>query len=95
MHMKLPDWLVYQPDWMVQMSDWVLSCILHAWMSKSLDKSSELTRESLASTVSVLTLLSPLSRPFKEHMLCLSWDTGLLWKIHKGVFQCPVENGLS
>ncbi|XP_062873403.1 protein sel-1 homolog 3 [Trichomycterus rosablanca] len=90
--MKLPDWLVYQPDWIIPMSDWVLSCLLRAWMSKSVDVSSEPTRESLASTVSVLTVLSPLSRPFKEHLLCPSWETETLWKVYRRRSQCPVEN---
>ncbi|XP_026790526.3 protein sel-1 homolog 3 [Pangasianodon hypophthalmus] len=88
--MHLPDWLVYQPDWRVPMSDWVLSCFVRVWMSSSV--SSEPSQESLASVVETFTVLSPLSRMFKEHLLCPSWETEMLWKARRWKSECPVEN---
>lgn len=89
--MHLPDWLVYQPDWRIPMSDWVLSCFVRVWMSSGV--SSEPSRESLASAVETFTVLNPLSRTFKEHLLCPSWETEMLWKARKS--ECPVENGVA
>ncbi|XP_060744418.1 protein sel-1 homolog 3 [Tachysurus vachellii] len=93
--MHLPDWLVYQPDWRVAMSDWVLSCFVRVWMSSSVSSESEPGRESLASAVETFTVLSPLSRPFKEHLLCPSWETEMIWKAHRWKSECPVENEVS
>lgn len=89
--MHLPDWLVYQPDWRIPTSDWVLSCFVRVWMS--LGVSSEPSRESLASVVETFTVLNPLSRTFKEHLLCPSWETEMLWKARRWKSECPVENG--
>ncbi|MCJ8740383.1 hypothetical protein PDJAM_G00058390, partial [Pangasius djambal] len=88
--MHLPDWLVYQPDWRVPMTDWVLSCFVRVWMSSSV--SSEPSQESLASVVETFTILSPLSRTFKEHLLCPSWETEMLWKARRWKSECPLEN---
>ncbi|KAG7321594.1 hypothetical protein KOW79_014452 [Hemibagrus wyckioides] len=92
--MHLPDWLVYQPDWRIEMSDWVLSCFVRVWMSsgESSESESEPGRESLASAVETFTVLNPLSRMFKEHLLCPSWETEMLWKARRWKSECPVEN---
>lgn len=73
------------------MSDWVLSCFVRVWMSSGV--SSEPSRESLASAVETFTILNPPSRTFKEHLLCPSWETEMLWKARKS--ECPVENGVA
>ncbi|KAI5099354.1 protein sel-1-like 3 isoform X1, partial [Silurus meridionalis] len=88
--MHLPDWLVYRPDWKIPMSDWVLSCFVRVWMSSR--ESSEPSRESLATVVETLTILNPLSRTSKEHLLCPSWETEMLWKARRWTSECPVEN---
>ncbi|XP_060753754.1 protein sel-1 homolog 3 isoform X2 [Neoarius graeffei] len=88
--MHLPDWLVYRPDWRTPMSDWVLSCFVRVWMSSSV--SSEPSRESLASAVGTFTVLNPLSRTFKEHLLCPSWETEMIWKARRWKSECAVEN---
>lgn len=89
--MHLPDWLVYRPDWRTPMSDWVLSCFVRVWMSSSV--SSEPSRESLASAVETFTVLNPLSRTFKEHLLCPSWETEMIWKARRWKSECAVETG--
>lgn len=73
------------------MSDWVLSCFVRVWMSSSV--SSEPSRESLASVVETFTVLNPLSRTFKEHLLCPSWEAEIIWKACRWKSECPVENG--
>lgn len=73
------------------MSDWVLSCFVRVWMSRG--ASSEPSRESVASVVKSFTVLNPLNRAFKEHLLCPSWETAMLWKACRWKYECPVENG--
>ena len=87
--LHFPDWLVYHPDWSIQVSSWVLTCLLRGWVGRS----AEPVQSSFASAVVPMTVQSPLSRPLKQHLLCLDWDTEMLWKVVRGRWQCPRENG--
>uniref|UniRef100_A0A4W4F4P4 Uncharacterized protein n=1 Tax=Electrophorus electricus TaxID=8005 RepID=A0A4W4F4P4_ELEEL len=88
--LQFPDWLVYQPDWRIRVPDWVLGCLLRAWVSGS--ASGEPSRFPFASAATALSVPSPLSRPFKRHLLCPSWDAETRWKVGKNRSQCPSEN---
>lgn len=88
---SFPDWLVYRPDWIIRSSDWVLSCLLRGWIGP--DESTGPGRFSRATVP--LDIHSPLSRPFKKHLLCANWDTDLLWRVRRGGMpQCAEENGI-
>ncbi|KAL7832169.1 hypothetical protein AOLI_G00297170 [Acnodon oligacanthus] len=88
--LHFPDWLVYHPDWSIQVSSWVLTCLLRGLVSRG--AAAEPDRSSFARTLVPLNVLSPLSRPFKQHLLCLRWDTEMHWKVFGGRWQCPKEN---
>ncbi|XP_066533515.1 protein sel-1 homolog 3 [Hoplias malabaricus] len=88
--LHFPDWLVYHPDWSIQLSPWVLACFLRGWVSSS--AAAEPNLSSMASAVVSLTVQSPLSRPFKQHLSCPSWATELWWKVFGSRLQCPKEN---
>ncbi|XDV31896.1 hypothetical protein PO909_002826 [Leuciscus waleckii] len=88
---SFPDWLVYRPDWITRSSDWVLSCLLRGWIGP--DESTGPGRLFRASVTVPLDVHSPLSRPFKQHLLCANWDTGLLWRVRgDGMPQCAEQN---
>ncbi|XP_067221496.1 protein sel-1 homolog 3 [Chanodichthys erythropterus] len=88
---SFPDWLVYRPDWIIRSSDWVLSCLLRGWIGP--EESIGPGRFSRASVTIPLDIHSPLSRPFKQHLLCANWDTDLLWRVRRdGMQQCAEEN---
>ncbi|XP_051536002.1 protein sel-1 homolog 3-like [Myxocyprinus asiaticus] len=88
---RFPDWLVYQPDWIIRGSDWVLSCLLRGWIGTA--ESIQPGRFSLASVTVPLDVQTPLSRPFKQHLLCANWDTELRLRVRRdGMPQCAKEN---
>ncbi|XP_076850945.1 protein sel-1 homolog 3 [Brachyhypopomus gauderio] len=87
---RFPDWLVYQPDWRIPVSNWVLGCLLRAWVSRG--ALAERDRFPFANAVVSLTVPSPLSRPFKQHVLCPSWEAETRWRFGKNRWQCPAEN---
>ncbi|XP_051522393.1 protein sel-1 homolog 3-like [Myxocyprinus asiaticus] len=88
---RFPDWLVYQPDWVIRGSDWVLSCLLRGWIGTA--ESTQPGRFSLASVTVPIDIQTPLSRPFKQHLLCANWDTELRWRVSRDDMpQCAKEN---
>ncbi|XP_072547841.1 protein sel-1 homolog 3 [Salminus brasiliensis] len=91
--LHFPDWLVYHPDWSINESPWVLSCLLRSWVSSS--AAAEPGRTPFASAVVPLRVQNPLSRPFKEHLLCPSWDTEIRWTVFGDRWQCLKENEVS
>ncbi|KAG7471244.1 hypothetical protein MATL_G00122410 [Megalops atlanticus] len=92
--LNLPDWLVYQADWRIPDSEWVLSGLLRAWVGKDGSQGQYGTAQARASVL--LQPLNPYSRPWKQHELCLSWSTELLWRIHRDTIPtCPEEQEVS
>ncbi|XP_035240283.1 protein sel-1 homolog 3 isoform X1 [Anguilla anguilla] len=88
--LRLPDWLVYRADWKIPDSEWVLGGMLRAWIvgSGSPNEYGVATTRSLV----LLQPLNPYSRPLKQHQLCPSWDTEMLWRIRKdSIPRCPAE----
>ncbi|KAJ7995275.1 hypothetical protein DPEC_G00242850 [Dallia pectoralis] len=88
--MSLPDWLVYRPDWGLPDSQWVLSGVLRATIRH--EGREHGYGSAKATAVVVFHPTPPLSRPRKQHQLCPSWGTQMLWLHDKTtVSQCPVE----
>uniref|UniRef100_W5KXC4 Si:dkey-24p1.6 n=1 Tax=Astyanax mexicanus TaxID=7994 RepID=W5KXC4_ASTMX len=88
--LHFPDWLVYHPDWIIDQSSWVLSCLLRSWVGSS--ASVEPGRSPSASAVVAMNVQNPLSRPFKQHLLCPSWNTEIRWKVFGDRWQCLKED---
>uniref|UniRef100_A0A8B9LIS8 Si:dkey-24p1.6 n=1 Tax=Astyanax mexicanus TaxID=7994 RepID=A0A8B9LIS8_ASTMX len=88
--LHFPDWLVYHPDWIIDQSSWVLSCLLRSWVGSS--ASVEPGRSPLASAVVAMKVQNPLTRPFKQHLLCPSWNTEIRWKVFGDRWQCLKED---
>ncbi|XP_032358274.1 protein sel-1 homolog 3 [Etheostoma spectabile] len=83
----LPDWLVYQADGIIPDSQWVLSCILLATV-----RYSGFERPVTAQDVATLQPKPYLSRPVKQHKLCISWSTQMLQLTQQfSKKQCPLE----
>ncbi|XP_078101734.1 protein sel-1 homolog 3 isoform X1 [Sander vitreus] len=83
----LPDWLVYQADGIISDSPWVLSCILLATV-----RYSRFERPVAAQDVATLQPKPFLSRPVKQHQLCITWSTQMLHLTQQfSKKQCPLE----
>ncbi|XP_029923078.1 protein sel-1 homolog 3 [Myripristis murdjan] len=88
--LSLPDWLVFKADGIVPDSQWVLSCILRASVESSGSDVSE--QAVLDQDVASLEPKPPLSRPLKQHQLCLPWSTQMLQiNPQSSKTQCPLE----
>lgn len=90
--LHFPDWLVFRADWVIPDTEWLLNGMLRAWVTGDSSQN-----EYAAAVVRSLVLLQPLdpySRPLKQHQLCPSWDTEMLWRIRKDTIpRCPAEQG--
>ncbi|KAM6960529.1 protein sel-1 homolog 3 [Aplochiton taeniatus] len=85
-----PDWLVFQADALVPHSEWVLSVMLHVAVKEDAMRSSR--HSVLARDMATLQPRPPLSRPLKQHQLCLSWGARMLWLSQlTSMTQCLVE----
>ncbi|TDH14660.1 hypothetical protein EPR50_G00022620 [Perca flavescens] len=83
----LPDWLVYQADGIISDSQWVLSCILLATV-----RYSGFERPVAAQDVATLQPKPFLSRPVKQHQLCVTWSTQMLQLTQQfSKKHCPLE----
>ncbi|KAJ8280153.1 hypothetical protein GJAV_G00051150 [Gymnothorax javanicus] len=88
--LDLPDWLVYHADWKIPESEWVFSAMLRVWISEN--GSPHEYDVAQARSLVLLKPLHPYSRPMKQHNLCPSWDTEMLWRIRKDTIpRCPME----
>ncbi|KAM3875095.1 protein sel-1 homolog 3 [Diretmus argenteus] len=88
--LSLPDWLVYQADGIVPDSQWVLSSILRVSLRSNGSDGSD--GSILVQDVAALQPKPSLSRPIKQHQLCLAWSTQMLQKTRRtSRTLCPLE----
>ncbi|XP_046891587.1 protein sel-1 homolog 3 isoform X2 [Hypomesus transpacificus] len=87
--LRLPDWLVYKPDWAVPVSQWVHTAMLRASLRDHGSTFSHGTSFAQRA-VAVLQTAPPLSRPLKQHRLCLDWRIQMLTKT-TAMPKCPSE----
>lgn len=88
--LNFPDWLVYRADALVLHSEWVLSVMLHVAVKEDSIQSGRQSGQ--AQDMATLQPRPPLSRPLKQHQLCLSWDTRMFWLSQRtSMTQCLVE----
>ncbi|KAJ8368479.1 hypothetical protein SKAU_G00085070 [Synaphobranchus kaupii] len=88
--LHFPDWLVYRTDWEIPDSEWVLGGMLRAWVIG--DGSPNEYRAALARSLVLLQPRHPYSRPLKQHQLCPSWVTKMLWRIRRDTIpRCSAE----
>uniref|UniRef100_A0A8C3WNX3 SEL1L family member 3 n=1 Tax=Catagonus wagneri TaxID=51154 RepID=A0A8C3WNX3_9CETA len=98
-HVKFPSIMVYRDDYFIRHSIAVSAVILRAWITHQYSggdlnvKWEENLLRAVAKNYTLLKTVPPFERPFKDHQVCLEWNTGYIWNLRANkIPQCPLEN---
>ncbi|XP_074252067.1 protein sel-1 homolog 3 isoform X4 [Saimiri boliviensis] len=98
-HVKFPSIMVYRDDYFIRHSISVSAVIVRAWITHKYGggdwnaKWEEHLLHAVAKNYTLLQTSPPFERPFKDHQVCLEWNTGYIWNLQANrIPQCPLEN---
>uniref|UniRef100_A0A9L0K6A2 Protein sel-1 homolog 3 n=1 Tax=Equus asinus TaxID=9793 RepID=A0A9L0K6A2_EQUAS len=98
-HVKFPSIMVYRDDYFIRYSISVSAVVLRAWITHKYSggdlnvKWEENLLYAVATNYTLLTTVPPFERPFKDHQVCLEWNTDYIWNLRANkIPQCPLEN---
>ncbi|XP_074252066.1 protein sel-1 homolog 3 isoform X3 [Saimiri boliviensis] len=91
--------MVYRDDYFIRHSISVSAVIVRAWITHKYGggdwnaKWEEHLLHAVAKNYTLLQTSPPFERPFKDHQVCLEWNTGYIWNLQANrIPQCPLEN---
>ncbi|XP_045140013.1 protein sel-1 homolog 3 [Echinops telfairi] len=93
--------MVYRDDIFIRHSISVSAVVLRAWITHGHGagdlrvKWEENSLYAVAKNYTLLKTVPPFERPFKDHQVCLEWNTDYIWNLRANTIpRCPLENDL-